>query len=204
MKSIAAFLMAALLLMFSQQLFAEVAPAQQGVQKFIETLRGMKFPPADEARQSQLVATANALLDLESMSKKALGENWAKASEEQRKLFLDLMSQLVEKVAYPKSSHFMGDYEIQYPEVAVDGNGFAVHSVIKQEEEGLDAEVIYHLYDKTGTWVIDDVFLDGVSITEDLRYQFDKLIQDSRFEGLLEKMKSRLAEAATENQNAAA
>mgnify|MGYP000042657020 CR=1 FL=1 len=190
---------AVILLLLSTNLspsaFAQDAAPREAVASFLNAVRSMKFPPADEAGQKALVEKANAFLDLELLCKKALDPHWDAASEEERKSFLDLMGRLIETVGYPKSSRFMANYEITYPAVTPAGNGFDVQSVVKQEEEGLDAEVIYHVYEEGGAWKIDDVTLDGVSITEDLKYQFDKIIAESGFAGLLDSMKKRLADA---------
>jgi len=178
-------------------------PARQAVESFIEAIRGMEFPAADAGLQAKLVAEANGFLDLNAMSIKALAPHWEAAAESDRQAFRDLMGQLVEAVAYPKSRRFMGRYEITYPEVKPSGTGFEVHSVIRQEGEGLDVDVLYHLYQEGGVWRIDDVILDGVSITEDLHYQFDKLVKQSGFSGLLDAMRERLAAAEKQNQTAA-
>lgn len=174
---------------------AQEAAPQDAVDNFLTAIRSMTFPAADEAAQRGLEKKANAFLDLETLSKKALAPHWDTLTEEQRASFLSLMARLIEKVGYPKSARFMGDYEITYPSVEPEGSGFNVTSVIKQEEEALEAEVIYHVYQTAGAWKIDDVILDGVSITEDLQFQFDKIIADSGFSGLLDTMQKRLTEA---------
>ena len=96
----------------------------------------------------------------------------------------------------------MGDYEITYPEVRESGSGFQVHSVIKQEAKALDAHVVYHLYQKDLHWKIDDIILDDVSLIEDLKYQFDKIVTEANFSALLDKMRGRLAAAEKENKGA--
>jgi len=180
---------------FLPPLLAEEQPPQIAVENFIATIRGMQFPVQDAAAHRSTVNKANSYLDLESMSKRALGANWETASDQQRKSFLELMWGLIENIAYPHSSHFMGNYQITYPEVQDIGNGFEVHSLIKQDEAALDVPVLYHVYQKESEWKIDDVILDDVSITEDLKYQFDKIIADSQFEGLLTKMREKLSRA---------
>jgi len=176
---------------FPGQASAELDP-KAGAIGFVAAIRGVD--PASESYQAQVDA-ANQFLDIESMSRKALGAHWEKASNEERSTFLSLMSQLIEKVAYPRSRRFMGDYEITYPEVEPEGQGFNVVSLIKQQEQGLDISVVYHVYDLNGQWKVDDVLLDDVSITEDLQYQFVKIIAQSQFSGLLDAMRKRLAEA---------
>jgi phospholipid transport system substrate-binding protein len=173
---------------------------QQAVENFLKTIRSMDFPVKDPEQHHELVTQANAYLDLESMSQKALEAHWNEATQEEQQAFFTLLWKLIENVAYPRSRRFVGNYEITYPEVHAAGKGFEVLSVIKHEEEALDAKVVYHVYQKDRQWKIDDVILDDVSIIEDLKLQFDKIISQSRFSGLLDKMREKLATAEKENQ----
>lgn len=192
-------LAALLLLLIPGTLRAEEAAPQQSVETFLKTIRSLEFPLKDQARHQQLVNEANSFLDLDAMGQKSLGTHWQEAQPEEQKEFLDLLWKLIEFVAYPRSVKFIGDYEITYPKVEPAGNGFQVHSMIKQQAEGLEAAVEYHVSPKEGQWKIDDIILDDVSITEDLGGQFDRLIKDSKFSGLLAKMRERLDQAKKEN-----
>ena len=181
---------------------AEETP-QQAIETFLATIKSMQFPVKDAVQHKKLAEEANAYLDLDAMGKRALAKHWEQASPEQQKKFLDLLWSLIEFVAYPKSHSFMGEYQITYPEIKPADTGFEVHSVIKQQTSALDAKVVYHVYQKESHWKIDDVVLDDVSITEDLKYQFDKLIAQSQFPGLLNKMQEKLEQAKKENAGAA-
>lgn len=177
---------------------AESPEPQKAVQSFLETLKSMRFPVQDEVAHAGLIAQARIFLDLEAIGKRSLDPHYETASAEQQKSYLDLLNQLIEKVAYPRSNDSIGKFEVVYLETAASGAGYEVQSVIKQEEEALDTYVNYHLRQKDGQWKIDDIVLDEVSLTEDLKYQFDKIILQSGFEGLLNKMRERLDQAKTE------
>lgn len=172
---------------------------QASIDEFLNTLRSMQFPVTDEAVHSEKVARADSFLDLDLLGQKSIAGYWDQATAAERIKFLKLFTQLIEKVAYQKSNEFLGSFGVTYPSQEEDGSGVLVTSIVEQEDASLNAEVVYHLYSKEDHWVIDDVVLDGVSIVEDLQYQFEKLIKDSGFTGLLEKMQTRLDEAAAEN-----
>jgi phospholipid transport system substrate-binding protein len=173
---------------------------QQAVEAFLTTIKSMEFPIKDTAQHNQQVQAANAYLDLEAMGKRALEKHLSETTIEEQRKFFDLLWQLIENMAYPKSRKFMGDYQITYPQVRPVENGFEVQSLIQQQAEGLEAKVVYHVYEKDSQWKIDDVILDDVSIAEDFKYQFDKIIAQSQFSGLLDKMQERLTRAEKENQ----
>ena len=184
---------------FAADLYAGASPAQQVIEDFLSTIRAMECPVKNQAQHDALTQKANAALDLESMGDRALGDHLKEATADQHKAFLELLWKLIEYVAYPKSSRFLGHYQITYPEIKNGADGVEVHSVVKQEEQALDAKVIYHVSQKDGVWKVNDIILDDVSIIEDLHFQFDSIVKESQFPGLLQKMKERLNQAVKEN-----
>lgn len=173
--------------------------AQQTVQGFLETIRSMEFPVTDAAKFEDLAKKADSYLDLEGMAKKALGEEWTKASPDQQKQFMELLWKLIENIAYSRSKKFLGTAPIQYTEPQTAARGVEVSTSVKGEGEALETSVVYDLEQQNGQWKIYDILLDQVSIADDLKVQFDKILKESGFDGLLAKMRERLAKAQKEN-----
>jgi phospholipid transport system substrate-binding protein len=188
---------------FPQVLKADTRAPVEALETFLATVRSMEFPIKNEARHSELAAQANAFLDLESMGIESLGAYWDQATSEEQAQFFDLLWQLIEQMAYAGGHKFLGTYKITYPEVNEREIGFDVHSIVAQEEEAFNATVVYHLYQEGVQWKIDDIVLDDVSMIEDLSYQFDKLIQGSSFQGLLDRMQEKLTEVQKKNKGEA-
>ncbi len=178
---------------------AQPQNATESLKSFIETLRVMEFPVADSAAHAEKVKKADRYLDLEAMGRKALGDHWTKAAPEQQKVFMELLWKLIANIAYPRSHAFFGSLPIEYSGPKAIAKGLEIKTVVKNQDAALDAPVVYDLYEQGEQWKINDIFLDGVSITDDLKVQFDKIIADSSFEGLLTRMRERLAKAEEEN-----
>ena len=70
---------------------------------------------------------------------------------------------------------------------------------MKAQDTGLEVPVLYHVYDAQGQWKMDDIFLDGISMTEDLQFQFDKMMQAGGADTMLQQMQTRLDSALKEN-----
>ncbi len=179
------------------RLLASETP-QQGIQSFLDSIRAMQFPVMDAASHQNFLARTDAYLDLEAMGKKALGDHWAQMTPDQQKSFMELLWKLIENIAYPRTKNFLGDQKISYQEPKPLAKGFEVSSMVKDQEAALDVPVVYNLYEANGQWKIYDIFMDGISMTEDLKFQFDKIIQESSFPGLLARMSERLAKAQKE------
>lgn len=169
-------------------------------QSFLEAVKSMEFPLGDLDSHQAKVSRANSFLDLEAMGKKGLGAHWEAASPEERRAFVELLWKLIENIAYPRTKKFMTGKEVSYTDAKPLEKGFEVASSVKGDDSGLDVPIVYNVAEENGAWKIYDIFLDGISITEDLGYQFDKLIQESGFSGLLERMRERLAEAEKETR----
>ncbi len=175
-----------------------VETAVQGVQAFLDSIGTMDFPIADEAIHQKRVEQTDAYLDLEAMGQKALGIHWTEMTPAQQKSFMDLLWKLIESIAYPRTKSFLGTQKISYEAPKPLAKGFEVSSMVKDQEAALDVPVVYDLYQEDGHWKIYDIFMDGISMTEDLKFQFDKIIKDSSFSGLLTRMSERLRKAQKE------
>ncbi len=169
------------------------APAS--VEAFMEGIRSMKFPVEDAARHEALVAQTGAYLDLRAIGEKSLTEHWGTMSAAQQQSFLDLFSKLIASIAYPRTNSFLGTQKVVYSEARPIARGVEVASTVKDSEADLDVPVTYDLYEDNGQWKIYDIFMDGVSMTEDLKTQFNKMIQDGSVDNLLSKMSERLVKA---------
>ncbi|HRK61140.1 MAG TPA: ABC transporter substrate-binding protein [Candidatus Omnitrophota bacterium] len=189
-------------LSFSVRAHAEDISAQQGVEAFLNTIRSMEFPVKDAAQHEKKIKQAAAYLDLQAMGEKALGTNWAVMTANQQKQFMELLWKLIESIAYPRTKSFLGDQKITYTDVKPIERGVEVLSSVHDQEAALDVPVVYHLYQEDVVWKIYDIFMDGVSMTEDLQYQFDKMIQDGSVQTLLDRMSERLEEAQKETTGA--
>ena len=199
MKKVISLFLTAVLLLFAGTALAANEEALPALQTFIQTLRSMEFPIADAAAHSEKVKKADASLDLEDMGKKALGPHWKEAAPEQQKEFMELLWKLIENIAYSRSRKFLGDLPVQYGEPKPVERGVEIETTVQKEEEALNAPITYDLEKQAAGWKIYDIFLDGVTITEDLKFQFDQIIADSGFAGLLQRMRERLAKAEQEN-----
>ena len=52
----------------------------------------------------------------------------------------------------------------------------------------------YRLLNRSGEWLVYDIVIDGVSLVRNYRGQFEKIIRDSSYQGLLERLRQRVKE----------
>jgi phospholipid transport system substrate-binding protein len=134
------------------------------------------------------------MVDLASVSQRALGKHWAKRSPDEQSEFITLFSQLLLYVAFPQSAGFLHDLTIPVIGEHIDGQQASVTTLIKHPEEG-EITIGYLLVERNGNWRIHDVEMEGVSLVRNLRTQFNKIITHFSYSELLRRMNEKLTSA---------
>ncbi len=132
-------------------------------------------------------------LAIQDLAQHVLGPQWDKLSARERQDFVQLLEDLVQKVAYPKSAEFFGDLQIEFTNEQVNGNEAEVETAVSHPQEGL-VTIGYRLRQRDGRWVITDVLLDDVSLVTNLRTQMQQVIAKESYQGLVKRMREKLAE----------
>jgi ABC-type transporter MlaC component len=191
------FLSSVLIIIFmASPLWAETNDPEASVKKLLEEIRQIKAPAggpeeADNQRHSQ---SALSFLNVAEISEKALGKYWAKRSDSERENFQALLSQLFVHVAFPSSAKFFAELDLVYGKIKEEKNPAVVPLTVIHEKEG-EVGIDFHLVQKGDKWQVVDVILDGVSMRNNLRSQFYKVIAKNNFDELMRKMNKKLVSA---------
>lgn len=160
---------------------------------------------AEEKRiKEEIKQRASELLDYAELTKRALGEHWEKMPPAKRDEFVVTLRQLIER-NYIKQLRTNLEYEVTYGDEVVDqesgGKEARVNTTIKIATRGksttapIEYRMIRHEGAKEGpSWMVYDVITDELSLVRNYRTQFVKIIGSSGYDGLLSRMKNKLAE----------
>jgi phospholipid transport system substrate-binding protein len=161
------------------------------VKYLVDSVRSYKNnSQTDNVQVQKITEETLAIADL---AKQVLGPQWDKLSARERQDFIQLLEDLVQKVAYPRSAEFFGDLQIDYTEERVNGNEAMVETVVSHPREG-QVTIEYRLRQQKGKWVINDVLLDDVSLVTNLRTQMQQVIARESYQDLVKRMRERLEE----------
>jgi phospholipid transport system substrate-binding protein len=133
----------------------------------------------------------------EEMARESLKENWDKLSPGQRTEFQKIFAGLFQDSYTRMVLNFLQQENVEYRQEAPENKGMKVSTTIMRANEHIPVD--YHLTTKGGRWVITDVDIDGVSIVDNYRSTFRRVIQTSSFDNLLQKM--RLQSQAVQDGN---
>lgn len=145
------------------------------------------------ATNSAATKEANAILDIPAVGQRTLGKHWQARTPTEQQEFIALLEQLFTKVAYPKSAEFFHGLEMTIAKENIAGPRATVKTTVKHPKEGL-VSVDYRLVQDKGTWRVQDILLDDVSLAANLQSQFNKIITEHSYAELLRRMRDKLNE----------
>jgi phospholipid transport system substrate-binding protein len=133
-------------------------------------------------------------LPIRDLSQEVLGPHWGKLNASEQKSFVQLLQDLLQKVAYPKSAEFFGDLSIDFVGERVMGADAIVETTVSHPKEGR-ITIEYKLRQAGERWTLADVLLDSVSLVTNVRTQMQQVIAKESYQGLLKRMREKLTES---------
>jgi phospholipid transport system substrate-binding protein len=151
------------------------------------TLKGEKKVPERRAKIRQVVLQRFGFTE---MSKRALGRYWNERNPEERTEFVRLFTDLLERAYIDRVDGYTGE-QVVYLGESVDGDYSEVRSkiVTKRNQE---IPITYRLQKASTNWEVYDVIVEGVSLVNNYRTQFSKIIRTSSYQELVKKMQVKL------------
>jgi len=143
-------------------------------------------------RRAAIRQVTEEIFDFNEMARRALGQHWRQLTDQQRKEFVRLFTDLVEQSYMSKIELYSGE-PIQYTGAKVEGD-VATVSTRLITKKGTDVPIDYRMLKRGSRWYIYDVNIEGVSLVNNYRPQFDTIMRTSSFDGLVKKMKDRIEE----------
>jgi phospholipid transport system substrate-binding protein len=139
------------------------------------------------------------VFDFEEMSKRALGPNWRERTPREREAFVGLFTELLENAYLGKIDAYRGE-TINYVKETIDPP-YAVVATVIVTSRGQEVPVDYRMLRDGERWRIYDVVIEGVSLVNNYRSQFNAILRKSTFpemmdtlRGTIRKQESRGAE----------
>ena len=149
-------------------------------------------------RRSAVRKIANEIFDFGEIARRSLGRYWQPLSEAQRSEFVGLFADLLER-SYMSKIELYGGEKIIYNGERVDGDLATVSTKIITKN-GTEVPVDYRLFRRGENWMVYDVNIEGISLVSNYRTQFNKIIQTSGYNALVDRMKSKQTQFLEESR----
>jgi phospholipid transport system substrate-binding protein len=162
----------------------------------------MQGPGRQDERQRQLRQISERAFAWEEMARRALALHWRERSAQERQEFVQLFRDLVERTYINRLEQASKEkQDILYTGERVEDSR-AVVSTKAITTRRTEVPLEYRLMKEAGGWQIYDVLIEGVSLINNYRSQFNEIIRSSSYENLVQKMRSRDESVAAPDQKA--
>lgn len=171
---------------------------QTTMQKIIVILQDPAYqdPEQREERIRRVRDLALPQFDSREIAKRTLGIHWRDRTEEQREEFIDLVIDLVEKTYSSTLDNYREDTEFFFDREYIDGTYAEVDSRVTAPSLNKTFSLNYRLHLVKGRWLIYDVVIENVSMVRNYRTQFNRIINKSSYESLVQSIRSKLEQLA--------
>jgi phospholipid transport system substrate-binding protein len=178
------------------------APTDQvksGTDQVLKIIQDPALKGADKTpvRRQQLRTVVDQVFDWQETGKRALGRHWEPLKPEQRQEFSSLFADLVERSYVGKIESYSGE-KIVYVGDIIEGDQATVKTKLITKSQ-TQIPIDYRMQKEGDRWRVYDVLIEGVSLVGNYRTQFNRVIQQTGYDDLVKKMKTKQEELQFED-----
>ena len=129
-----------------------------------------------------------ARFDFKEMAKRSLGNHWQSVAARQQE-FVSVFTNFIERV-YVGKIDSLKDTKIAFVRERIEGGVAQVDTQIVPAK-GDDFPMNYRLHLVGGKWKIYDMIVENISLVENYRSQFDRILASATFDELLKKLQEK-------------
>jgi phospholipid transport system substrate-binding protein len=172
---------------------------KQSIDAVLDILKNkeLKRPEKTKEKRAVIRKIIDSRFDFEEIAKRSLALHWREISPEEKKEFVALYSDLLERTYSSKIEKYK-DEKIQYASEIID-DGYATVRTKIITEKNVEIPIDYRLLKRDTQWKVYDVVIEGVSLVSNYRSQFNNIIRTSSYDELIKRLKSKQEEFLSES-----
>ncbi len=149
----------------------------------------LKVPHKAKERRTLILKAIDERFDWEEMARRSLARHWAQRTPDERKEFVILYKKLLEQVYMNKVEGYSWN-KIHYEGESLDKDyGSVKVKIYTAKDQVINVE--YRLLKKGTTWLVYDFTVEGVSLVNNYRTQFNDIIVKSSYQELIKRMRAK-------------
>lgn len=164
---------------------------KQGTDRILEAVKdpNLKGTAKTAERRKLLYKIADDYFDWDEMARRSMSIYWAERTPEEKKQFVAVFSDLLARSYVGKIEGYKNQ-KILYGAERIDGEYAIVETKIITERD-VEVPIHYRLRKKGSRWLAYDISIEGVSLVNNYRTQFNKILTSSSFSELIKRMKTK-------------
>jgi phospholipid transport system substrate-binding protein len=164
---------------------------RSSVEKVVAVLKDsrVKSPEKKKERIDRLKEIINPIFDYDEMARRALGAHWRRRTPAEQEEYLTLFRLFIEKVYADKVDLYEGE-RIVVGRETIDGDYAEVEAKVINAR-GEESPVIFRLRRADAKWRVYDAMVENISVVQNYRSQFDRVISKSSYDELRKLLKDK-------------
>jgi phospholipid transport system substrate-binding protein len=165
---------------------------RQTTDKIIAILQdpALQEPEKESERKRLIRLAADERFNWREMARRSLARHWKKRTNEEKQEFVALYADLLERTYMNRIENYSGE-KVTYDGERIEGNYSLVNITVFTSQD-LEIPVQYRLRIRGSDWLIYDVLVEGVSLINNYRQQFNDIILKSSYEDLVEQLRKKV------------
>lgn len=168
---------------------------RSGTERLLQMRENSRAGKASDFRQrrGELLSISDEYFNFEEMSKRALGRPWKEQPPEKQREFVRLFKDILFNAYIDRIEAYKGSAEnISYDSEKIEGNYALVATVVRTPNEA-PVTIDYRLSLVNGEWKIYDLVIEGISLVNNYRQQFQSILATGSFDNLLQRLGEKAA-----------
>jgi len=169
------------------------------IQQARAVLEDPKYQGQDHKRQ-RLEKVKEIVLpqfDSQEVAKRTLGTHWKDLTDQQRQEFVQLFIALVEKTYSHNLDRYNKNVQFFFDNERVENDFSEVDTRVLDPAQNKTFSIGYRLHNVNGKWLVYDIVIENVSLVQNYRNQFNRILAKSSYEELIKTLQNKLHELDT-------
>ena len=174
---------------------AWAGPPTDTLREYTEAVQKVLDDPAlkaDDRRHERRAAVrklAAEAFDVQETARRALGPHWQQRSPAEREEFVQLFADLLERTYIAKVDLYGGE-RLRFTDERLDGDSAVVRARVVTRQ-GTEVPIEGRMHKRGERWLIYDVVIENISLINNYRAQFDRIIRTSSYADLVKRLRNR-------------
>ncbi|EPR32999.1 toluene tolerance family protein [Alkalidesulfovibrio alkalitolerans DSM 16529] len=166
------------------------------VGKVLDVLRDPAFKDGAmrQEQRNKLSALADDIFDWVELSRRTLALNWNRLDSDQRRDFVELYKQLLERTYMDRIQDYKDEEVVFSGQSSLSDTQVEIQTTVRSQ--GKNIPINYRLINRADSWRIYDVQVEGVSLVQNYRTQFNNILASKSPDEMIEDLRRKVAEGA--------
>jgi len=135
--------------------------------------------------------------DSQEVAKRTLSTHWKGLTDEQQQEFVQLFIALVEKTYSHNLDRYNNGVQFFFDHERIEDQFSEVDTRVLDPVQNRTFSIGYRLHNVNGKWLVYDVVIENVSMVQNYRNQFNRILTKSSYEELIKTLQNKIHELDT-------